>query len=432
MVEDMGKMKDISSWVRANVAKILSNRKYTVMSILCVLIVGHALFILTVQMDWTVRTLNDEMGSESLPTFEEGNTTMKIEPVEASYPNDPADSEIVTSEYGAEIEVRYIPWPINLNICYMEVLVFNGTPCVDLDGWSLNITDGNQSGEYKFSPASVVIPIHEPKTEITFQIRLLSTDFNKTYPTPTSLNGMNFTYTVYYETSVITADYNERILVDANSKLIWFLTFLMIASLYALPERESVRYDKHETITLTTTNDASTMIDFLSGRIDNVDRDRHYLAIETQILVVILGTIASYTINSEIGQYFAVAIVILAFPLVLSVIALVAGNRSDSSDHIYSLDSTQIVYHLKTELLRKERFMGRVKTLIFGGSLYAIEVVLLLTFPPIAEYQYYAVLVTKGTITMLLLALLVLVSFNVYRRLIRLDEFFYENSEGEE
>ena len=423
----MGKVDVISKWVVTNVWKIRANQKNTVLSIVFIMFVCHAIFIVTLQTGWVATSLNDEIGIEDLPSYEDSNTTMRILPVKKSYgshySNNPADSEIVTSEYGARIEVRYIPWPIMLNICYMEVLVYNGTPSADLDGWSLNISVGNQSGAYWFIPVSVVIPIHEPKTEITFEIHLLSTNFNETFPTPTLLNGMNFTYTVYYESSDLVADHEERILADTTSKLIWFLTLSPLLFTYTLPEREKFGFEGNETIALTPMSDAASMIGFLSRRIDNIDRERHYLAIETQILIVILGAIASYSMNTGVEQYLVIVVVILALPLVLSVIALIAGVRTDSPDYTSSLDSTHIVNYLKIELVRKDRFIGRIKTFIFAGSLYAIAIVLVTTFPQSAEYQYLAVSVSAVIVVILVLAILILLSLNIYRRLVSIEEY---------
>ncbi len=92
---------------------------------------------------------------------------------------------------------------------------------------------------------------------------------------------------------------------------------------------------------------------------------------------------------------------ILALPLVLSVIALIAGVRTDSPDYTSSLDSTHIVNYLKIELVRKDRFIGRIKTFIFAGSLYAIAIVLVTTFPQSAEYQYLAVSVSAIIVVIL-------------------------------
>ena len=56
-----------------------------------------------------------------------------------------SDSEILTSVHALRIRIDY-KYGSLLNICYVEILVNNGTFTESLDGWSLNITAGNPEG----------------------------------------------------------------------------------------------------------------------------------------------------------------------------------------------------------------------------------------------------------------------------------------------
>ena len=419
---DFSRINGTKTWLRKNYSKLRSSRRKQFDIILLFLFLGYSGIVPTVVASWSETNLNAEIGIVRFPDNSDGNSPYYTDantslwlvprgPLDTGSwnRNDPLKSTFTTSEDRLLVylwDKTY--YPTSLHICYMEVLVNNGTHAGSDVGWSYNITSGNQSGEHAFSPAIIEIPQHPAKTTIEFRIRLLSTDFNHTYPTPTLINGMRFNYTVYYSPAEIAKDYNERQLVLGRAWLGWWLGLAGLVMVFAYPEAISDEKTDQEIVEV---DDHKWWTQYFADRIDNIDRERHFLVTEIQVLIAILGAIAAFAFNQAASNILFSGSIILAIPLVITVIVLMMGPREEVTSRLVSgnLEVTSELF--RESLARKRDFLTKCKKMMAGLSLFSVELVLLLAFSTTAIYNQIPVGLSQGGVVFLVLADLALLAY---------------------
>lgn len=383
---------------------------------------------------WSITTLNDELQIEVFAPIEDENTTLTVRPA-TIIPIDhyiPVDDEnqTITSDYGVQIQITRNSPGWNLNICYVEILVDNGVSDESLDGWSLRFTAGYLDGHGMASSYSINVPPHSPATVITFQVNLLSTESTQTgitFATPTNINGKNFTLAIGYGEEDISADLSERSTVAGNSLLFWILAWSAVILWHLCPEpkEEPPKLARAEKLDVL---QAASWIRYIGSRIDYLEEQRHNLIVEAEILLVILGAIASYSLIQDFNSALII-IAVLATPLLISIIYMMLGSESDYSAELATTNPESILDQLRIQLSSSMNLIRQGKKGIALGSFYAIEISILLLFIPIGQSQLIPLGLLAGAITLAFLLNLYLLTILVMRKT---KENVAETTTGEE
>ncbi|NHI82804.1 MAG: hypothetical protein EAX81_00685 [Candidatus Thorarchaeota archaeon] len=402
----MSRRDGVRNGLKAPLSNIRKSKKKAALLVAVLLWVSYSCYWWFIMPSWTNSTLNEEIGISPLPAYTSENVNLTVIP---SLGYLETESNIVTSEHEAKIEVANWGYPGYLNICYMEVLVLNGTPDMTIDGWSLNLTSGNPSGYGSSSHHSVRIPEHTATDVITFHISLLSTDHqNNTFPTPTPLNGMNFTYMVYYSENEIHLDQYERSLVGYYSGLNVIFGFFGLCMFFGVTRRQITEVEEG-TAKLEQVENPILWIGYFTGRFDSLEKERHDLMIEVQVLLVILGAIAAFSAPLPAPNLLFVNAIILALPLVFAIVILMMGPSREPISDLVDSDPQEVSMALRKGMVRKDRFIGRVKGLIALGELFALEVVVINLLQISVNYQVvWFNLASGGTIMLILLCVALL------------------------
>jgi len=373
--------------------------------------------------DWSQKSLNDEIGVTSLPNYDDENTTLVVQIMDqgivpGTYTE--SDSEIITSEHALRIRIDY-KWNSLLNICYVEILVYNGTAVDSLEGWSLNITAGNPEGT-SAGTQEITIPPQASNREVTFKVKLWSTAWNETSRTDTLLNNMEFSYTVYYSNSEINIDRIERI----NTRNFLLLDILLVSLWIILLCYVPSNMIKEDSIKMgTTPRGLANWAKYIGSRIDNLDQTRHNLILQTQFLVTILSIIANFSADRQFESQIIPIIVILSFPLIVSILILMAGPRVINVERIVSADSKTSINALIEDLKIKSDFLQRVKSFVGASSMYAVAIVLFFSIPQNPKYELIWVYSTYFMFIIFCLLNLYIIGLITYRK------FAYPNQDVE-
>ncbi len=369
--------------------------------------------LIPIYYDWSQKTLNDEIGIWSLPAFDDENTTLQVQimdrEVTPGYYTE-SDSEILTSDNALRIRIDYKSGSL-LNICYVEILVNNGTSAESLNGWSLNISGGNPEGTTA-GTQYITIPPQKSNSLVVFKVRLWSTSWNETSRTLTALNDMEFSYVVYYSNSEISIDVGERIVTRNFLLLDVFLLFLFIIFTSFVP---TLLTEEDEIKQGATPKGVADWAKYIGSRIDNLDQSRHNLTIQTQFLVTILSVIATFSADNQFVTQIIPIVVILSFPLVISILILMAGPRVVNVERIASTDSKTSLNALREDLKIKSNFLQNVKKFVGGSSMYAIAVVLFSSVPQNPVYEIFMVYTTYFLCISLCLLNLYIIGLITYR-----------------
>ena len=335
---------------------------------------------------WAASDFNKELGTSNLPEYRDENVTLSVWPVErgvlGEWGYEPTGEPYIASDRGAFIEIRDTSKFTALMICYVEVWISNGTPRADLKGWSAVIFSGNKSGQIASSPHQLVIPSNPALTSVTFQVRMNSTNWNTTFPTPTALNGMNFTYVVRYSVNEMAIDRAERLYT--RSFALGSVPFLLALSVEMpfFPRTE----DGEESDVFRVEKEVrypEMWLKYMSDRIEGTDNARHNLILEEQVILLVLGSIASYVIQQGAPTILLQSIVLLAAPLVGVIIFLMFGPRTPKSSLFISDEPKDVLVALRREYLMKATFLARSKRAVSVGTFYMLAAVFSIALSPI-------------------------------------------------
>ena len=382
-------------------------------------------FVFVVVSQWSNTTLNDELQTGVPPSYNDDNITLSV--IAASITHygyySPVDdlNQTITSDYGAIVRVNTIGQGWFLNICYIEVFVYNGTSNPSLEGWSMYLIDGYTDGRGRSSQYQVNIPTHNPESKITFQIRLFSTRSTSTgvlFNTTSRLNGRNFTYIVGYGEENIELDLSERALVLQDASRLCVISFLVPILWFYCPDSREELLPLKKAAEPMDKGHAASWIRFVASRIDHTETRRHNLIVEAQVLLLILGALGSFSLQSQfMNIQLLLVVILLAAPLLATIIFLMLGAEQSYDAEFSSTNPEILLKNLRLSLLKNSKLIEKGRLWIALGSFYALEMALMIVFLPVGVFQIIPRVVLWFASVLLILACIYYLAMNVYRRL---------------